>query len=62
MGVTTRADEQIDEVRGLVRQAISLLGDVVIDECWGWENFSKEFQSGLSDALSDLMSARSKLK
>ena len=52
---TTTADIELDKAKKNIRQAIKRLSILVMDEPWGWETFSKEYQDELLQARTDLI-------
>ena len=62
MGVQTKADENLDKAREAVDIAILALSDIVVNECWGHDEFSEEFQENIEDSFSQLRAVKSRLK
>ncbi len=40
MSVHTSADESLESARYKISEAIKFLSEIIIDECWGSEDFS----------------------
>lgn len=62
MSYISPADETLDSAKNHVRIAVSLLSQVVIDECSGHENLSSEFRATLRECLDALLDVRQKLR
>ena len=60
MTVTT-ADEKIDEARTSIRDAAKALSEVVVDECWGADEYKPEFRATLRGVLNDLLDIKERL-
>jgi hypothetical protein len=61
MGVITRADECLDEAREHIRKAIKCLSEIVVDECWGHDEFRPEFSAAIETAFVQLTAVRTHL-
>lgn len=61
MGVRTTADEQLDKAAEGVSNAISALGEIVINQCWGHEDYKSDYRETIKTALMDLISIRDRL-
>lgn len=62
MSVRTTADEQLESAKDNIQSAIKNLSEIVIEECWGSEDFSSEFSVILRKALSEMVEVRESLK
>ena len=62
MSVTTTADERLNDAKDNIQSAIKNLSEIVIEECWGAEEFSSEFSATLRKALSEMIEVRESLK
>lgn len=49
MSVSTRADENLDAVRKHIEEATKLLSEIVVDQCWGHDEFSPEYKKKIKD-------------
>lgn len=58
MSVTTTADEKLHEARQHIADAIRSLSAIVIDECWGHDDFSKEYRNKIDTAFESLRQAK----
>jgi hypothetical protein len=65
VSVTTLADEriqftieQIDEAGHALDRAIESLAEVAEEECWGWDDYNKEYQKKCLEALDHLRHLR----
>ena len=61
MSVTTTADDKLVKIREDVESAVEQLSDIVINRCWGWEDFSREYQGQLRENLNTLLDLRDEL-
>lgn len=55
VSVQTTADEELENTRESVRSAIKSLSRILVDECWGHEEFNPEFTFKLKAAFTQLM-------
>jgi hypothetical protein len=62
MGVVTAADRYLEETRDHVNNAIKTLSSILVDECWGHDDFNAETSKDMRDALYSLMEIRDKLR
>lgn len=62
MSVRTEADEKLDETRDHLNHAIESLSEIVVDRCWGWDQFNDEYQEKLQQTLNALLKIRQDLK
>jgi len=58
MSVTTTADEELVEVRKEIESSVKRLSKIVIDRCWGWEDFTHQYQVKLRARLNTLLDLR----
>ena len=61
MSVTTTADEKRDDAKENIGSAIRNLSGIVIEECYGYEDFSDAYRLKLRKALHDLIEVRETL-
>ncbi len=61
MSVRTTADEKVDLAEENIRTAAMALANVVIDECYGYEEYSIEWKDSLRSVLNDLIMLKEKL-
>lgn len=61
MSVRTTADEKIDEARQNIREAAKALSEVVVDDCYGADEYKEEFQETLREVLNDLLNIKNRL-
>lgn len=50
----TTADENLDDARTAVNKAIQALAEIIIDECWGHDNYNSEFRTEIDLAFDEL--------
>ena len=62
MGVKTRADECLDELNEGLTQAINALDEIVVQQCWGHDEFKPDFQAKLVGAFNNLIILRRDLQ
>lgn len=58
MGVSTSADDYVQEARNAIQQAIKSLAEVVIDECYGHEDYDANM---LRETMNELIQMKNKL-
>lgn len=59
MGVTTTADEKLEEAKKAVQLAVENLSQIVVTrEVWGWDDYNASYTADLRDALNNLMQVR----
>jgi hypothetical protein len=61
MRAKTEADEQLDTARKSVREAITALSAILIDQCDGWDEYEEPFRYIMYNALNDLTKIRDQL-
>ena len=61
MGVSTTADEKRDEALEHVRQAIRCLSEIVIEQCYGHDDWGAEYRGTLQRTLLELLEIRDRL-
>lgn len=61
MSVQTEADEKIDQASRQVQAALTSLNEVVVERCWGHENYTLEYKKKLARAHALLVEARDEL-
>jgi hypothetical protein len=62
MSVSTTADKHIEEAISFLNQAMNELSEVIYGNCWGFEDYSKEYQDELAEALLKIRKATNKIK
>ena len=61
MGVRTTADEKLDMANEHLRAAGADLAAVVIDECWGHDNYTLDYRTTIREALNTTLELKGKL-
>lgn len=61
MSVQTEADDRLDDARRQVKSAVSNLSKIVVDECWGSDEYTKEFKARINDSFHTLIKVRDDL-
>ena len=61
MSVTTTADERLDSASEHLKAAGLDLAAVVIDECWGYDDYRLDYQIAIREALNTVIELRGKL-
>jgi hypothetical protein len=62
MGVTTTADEHLESARDNVSSAIRHLSEIVIEECWGHDEFVDEYRARIEQAFDQLRAVKKVLQ
>lgn len=55
MSVRTAADEKREEAHAHVDQAVKALAAILVDRCWGYDEWTPAFQRCLAEAFTKLM-------
>lgn len=61
MSVRTTADEKLDEVRNHITAALKAMDEVVIQRCWGWDDFNDEARARHRQLFRDLADMRMRI-
>jgi replicative superfamily II helicase len=61
MSVRTTADEKLDSASDHIKYAIRDLSTIVIDECWGHDEYSNEYTDVINEVLHQLLALKKKL-
>jgi hypothetical protein len=61
MGVRTTADEKLDAADEHMRQAVMALSEIVVDECYGHDEYNAEFSATINQTMFSLIELRRKL-
>ena len=62
MSVITTADEKLNSAVDSLNSAIANLSEIVIDRCWGHDDYTTEFKEVLSKSMFDLIQIRDALE
>jgi len=58
MSVRTTADERLDKIRKSLKQANRDLAVWLVDDVWGRDEYTEEFEEKVEEALTHLRSAK----
>jgi len=61
MGVNTTADGHRDQAKANIVEAINHLSAIVINQCWGHDEYNTEYQCVLKKTLLQLIDIRDEL-
>lgn len=61
MSVKTTADEKLDACSFHINEAVQDLKEVLVEECWGHDQYRKEYREMLDRMFMDLMRMKKKL-
>ena len=61
MSVVTTADEKLSSVKEHLRLALEDLSEIVIQKCWGYDEFNRQYQRILHECFTELVNVRSRL-
>ena len=61
MSAQTTADESRDGAQDHIDDAVSCLASLVIEQVYGWDDYSEEYRGKLRAALMDLLRIQSEL-
>lgn len=62
MSVVTTADESLEFAKEAIDSAIQHLSKIVVEKCWGYKDFTKEYSAILRNSMTDLISMLSRLE
>ncbi len=62
MSVQTTADEHRDAARENVRDAIRNLSQIVVEQCWGHDEYRAGYRTALSESFQELIAIQEKLR
>jgi hypothetical protein len=62
MSVTTTADERLDSAIEHMKDAVKNLNDIVIGECWGYDEFKTSFRQEMTEVMMELIRLRKRLR
>jgi hypothetical protein len=62
MAVQTSADDALDSAKSHVQMALECLSKIVVQRCWGANDFSAEYQQQIAAAFTTLMAVREGLE
>lgn len=58
----TEAEKSIQDAKDYIQKTITALSNVVINECYGTDEYERGYRIGLHQALNELIEARARLK
>lgn len=61
MSVRTTADDRLDKASDCMGDAIKALGDIVIEKCWGHDEYRQEYEDTIRSVYIQLVELRAKL-
>lgn len=61
MSVATTADKNRDKAKREIEQAISNLAEIVVNQCWGWDEYHPRYFKALRKSLDELLDIRDRL-
>ena len=61
MSVTTTADEQLENAKENIQSAIKNLSEIVVDQCWGADEYKREFRDKLRKTHFELLELRDRI-
>jgi hypothetical protein len=62
MSVRTEADSQLDTARDDVHSALKALGKILVEQCWGHDDYKAEFRAKMVEAHGLLLQVQEKLR
>lgn len=61
MGVDTQADVHLDQAAANIQNAIKNLSALVVDRCWGHDEYNAEYLKTIREVYSSLIELNDKL-
>ena len=61
MSVTTTADERLNSASEHIKAAALDLSAIVLDECWGYDDYRVDYTAEIHSALNTLIMLKAKL-
>lgn len=61
MSVTTAADIELEAAKEEIQDAIKNLSEIVVNRCWGWNDFGSAYRAKIAQSLADLIVIRDRL-
>lgn len=62
MSVTTTADEKIEETKAAIDTAIKALAEILIVECWGYDEYNTDYDEMLKNTFDTLRILKDNMK
>ena len=62
MGVITTADEKLESAKEHINAAIEDLSEIVVNRCWGHDEYVEEAKDAQKKVFADLLSMRTRLE
>jgi hypothetical protein len=62
MSVRTEADEHLDAAKLNIKNAIDHINEIVVNECWGYDDFKGEYFRELCEIHIDLLAILRKIR
>ena len=62
MGVRTEADVHLDTAKDNINKAVTALAEIVVNGCWGSDEYSPEYCNEIEDIFNTLLKIRKKFK
>lgn len=62
MSVATEADERLSRAQEHLREAGVDLAVIVVDECWGYDDYSLDYKTTIRQALNTIIELKGKLQ
>jgi hypothetical protein len=59
--MTTDADKNLNSAAEHIKEAIRNLNAIVVDECWGHDEYKGEYRQGIYQSLHDLIEIKTRL-
>jgi hypothetical protein len=61
MSVRTTADERLDSAYTHIKDAVKDLSSVIIDECWGYDDYREDYKNMLHEVMQELILLKKRL-
>lgn len=61
MGVVTTADERLKAAKRSLQETIASLSDIVVQKCWGHDEYTPEYRQTLNETFRDLLEVQERI-
>ena len=62
MSVRTTADEHLDSAKQHIKDAVKDLSEIVVEQCWGHDEYREEYSEELKRIFRELLEIRDRIR